>query len=62
MQAKPLRRLRRAVPWLALLAVLAGLAAEGETTITALHHLERGYESIEDSLAAVGAQIRRVEE
>ncbi len=42
--------------------VLAGLAAEGETTITALHHLERGYESIEDSLAAVGAQIRRVEE
>lgn len=42
--------------------VLAGLAAEGETTITALHHLERGYEAIEESLAAVGAEIRRVDD
>lgn len=42
--------------------VLAGLAAEGETTITALHHLDRGYEGLEQSLAAVGAKICRVDQ
>lgn len=40
--------------------ILAGLVARGETVITSLHHLDRGYEDIEAKLTAVGAQIRRV--
>ena len=39
--------------------VLAALAAEGETTIEDVHHLERGYEDIVGKLTAVGASIRR---
>ncbi|MBT3926983.1 MAG: UDP-N-acetylglucosamine 1-carboxyvinyltransferase [Rhodospirillaceae bacterium] len=41
--------------------VLAGLAAEGETIISRVYHLDRGYERIEDKLAALGADIARVE-
>jgi UDP-N-acetylglucosamine 1-carboxyvinyltransferase len=39
--------------------VIAGLGAEGETTIDRIYHLDRGYERIEQKLAALGAQIRR---
>ena len=41
--------------------VLAGLAAEGETIINRVYHLDRGYERIEDKLAALGANIARIE-
>jgi UDP-N-acetylglucosamine 1-carboxyvinyltransferase len=41
--------------------VLAALAAKGETVIDRVYHIDRGYEKIETKLAAVGAQIRRVE-
>jgi len=40
--------------------VLAGLAAEGETTISRVYHLDRGYERLEEKLCAVGGQIQRV--
>jgi UDP-N-acetylglucosamine 1-carboxyvinyltransferase len=40
--------------------VLAGLVAEGETTVERVYHLDRGYEHIEAKLSAVGADIRRV--
>lgn len=40
--------------------VVAGLAAQGTTEITGLHHLDRGYESIENSLAGLGADIKRI--
>ena len=40
----------------------AALAAEGETAISDITHIDRGYQSIEDDLAALGADIRRVEE
>ncbi len=39
--------------------VIAGLVAEGSTTIDRIYHLDRGYERIEDKLAALGAKIRR---
>ncbi len=39
--------------------VLAGLAAEGETQVRRVYHLDRGYERLEDKLAAVGADIER---
>ena len=39
--------------------VLAGLAAEGETMINRVYHLDRGYERLEEKLAAVGADIER---
>lgn len=42
--------------------VLAALVAEGETTISRVYHLDRGYERIEEKLAACGAQIERVGE
>jgi len=42
--------------------VLAGLAAEGETTINRVYHLDRGYERLEAKLAACGADIERVAE
>jgi UDP-N-acetylglucosamine 1-carboxyvinyltransferase len=41
--------------------VLAGLVAKGETLIDRVYHLDRGYEKIEAKLAAVGADIRRVQ-
>ncbi len=42
--------------------VLAGLAAEGETIVNRVYHLDRGYERIEEKLASCGAEIERVEE
>lgn len=39
--------------------VVAALAAEGQTQIQNLHHIDRGYESIETVLAGLGAKIRR---
>ncbi|HEY3179996.1 MAG TPA: UDP-N-acetylglucosamine 1-carboxyvinyltransferase [Casimicrobiaceae bacterium] len=39
--------------------VIAGLIAEGTTTIDRIYHLDRGYERIEDKLAGVGARISR---
>ncbi|NIJ07160.1 UDP-N-acetylglucosamine 1-carboxyvinyltransferase [Sphingomonas vulcanisoli] len=39
--------------------VLAGLAAEGETQVLRIYHLDRGYERLEDKLSAVGADIER---
>jgi UDP-N-acetylglucosamine 1-carboxyvinyltransferase len=40
--------------------ILAGLAAEGETVVNRVYHLDRGYEHVEEKLSAVGAQITRV--
>jgi len=40
--------------------VVAGLAAQGETLIDRIYHLDRGYEALEDKLAALGARVRRV--
>ena len=40
--------------------ILAGLAAEGETLVNRVYHLDRGYESVEEKLGNVGAQIERV--
>ncbi len=40
--------------------VLAGLAAEGETIVSRVYHLDRGYERVEAKLAAVGADIARL--
>lgn len=40
--------------------ILAGLAAEGETVVNRVYHLDRGYEQIEKKLGAVGADIERV--
>ncbi|MFP4495725.1 MAG: UDP-N-acetylglucosamine 1-carboxyvinyltransferase [Halochromatium sp.] len=40
--------------------VLAGLVAEGDTLIDRIYHIDRGYDNIEEKLAALGALIRRV--
>ncbi len=40
--------------------VLAGLAAEGETMVNRVYHLDRGYERLEEKLAACGAAIERL--
>ena len=40
--------------------VIAGLAAEGETTIGRVYHLDRGFERLEEKLGACGAEIRRI--
>ena len=40
--------------------ILAGLAAEGETLVSRVYHLDRGYEHVEEKLRAVGANIERV--
>ncbi len=42
--------------------ILAGLVAEGETHVSRVYHIDRGYERIEEKLRAVGADIERVEE
>jgi UDP-N-acetylglucosamine 1-carboxyvinyltransferase len=42
--------------------VLAGLIAEGETSISRVYHIDRGYERIEAKLRAVGADIERIRE
>ena len=40
--------------------VLAGLAAHGETVVNRVYHLDRGYERLEEKLAACGAVIERL--
>ncbi|NYF20197.1 UDP-N-acetylglucosamine 1-carboxyvinyltransferase [Xanthomonas sp. JAI131] len=40
--------------------ILAGLVADGDTTIDRIYHLDRGYENIEEKLGALGASIRRI--
>ncbi|MCW3476346.1 UDP-N-acetylglucosamine 1-carboxyvinyltransferase [Limobrevibacterium gyesilva] len=40
--------------------VLAGLAAKGETVVSRVYHLDRGYEAVEQKLAACGADIERL--
>ncbi len=42
--------------------VLAGLAAEGETIISRVYHLDRGYERLEEKIGLLGGQVRRVRE
>ncbi|HBM75064.1 MAG TPA: UDP-N-acetylglucosamine 1-carboxyvinyltransferase, partial [Clostridiaceae bacterium] len=42
--------------------ILAGLAAEGTTEISDIHHIDRGYVNIEKKLKKVGADIERIEE
>jgi UDP-N-acetylglucosamine 1-carboxyvinyltransferase len=42
--------------------ILAGLAAEGETRVARVYHLDRGYERVEEKLSACGAQIERIHE
>ena len=39
--------------------VIAGLMAEGETTVDRIYHLDRGYECIEEKLTQLGGIIRR---
>ena len=40
--------------------VLAGLVAQGETTVERIYHIDRGYETIEEKLGQLGAKIKRV--
>ena len=40
--------------------VIAGLAAEGETVVNRVYHLDRGFERLEEKLTNVGAQVRRL--
>ncbi|MEI6412884.1 MAG: UDP-N-acetylglucosamine 1-carboxyvinyltransferase [Pseudomonadota bacterium] len=40
--------------------VLAGLVADGETVVDRIYHIDRGYDCIEEKLAGLGAQIRRI--
>jgi UDP-N-acetylglucosamine 1-carboxyvinyltransferase len=40
--------------------VLAGLIAAGETTVSRVYHIDRGYERIEEKLGRLGADIRRL--
>ena len=47
---------------IASVAVLAGLAAEGETVVNRVYHLDRGYERLEAKLVACGADVERVRE
>jgi UDP-N-acetylglucosamine 1-carboxyvinyltransferase len=42
--------------------VLAGLAADGETIVDRVYHIDRGYERIEEKLTKIGARIRRISE
>ena len=42
--------------------ILAGLAAEGETVLSRVYHLDRGYENVEAKLRACGAEIERIQE
>jgi UDP-N-acetylglucosamine 1-carboxyvinyltransferase len=41
--------------------ILAALAAEGETVVSRVYHLDRGYERVEEKLRACGAQIERIQ-
>ncbi len=40
--------------------VIAGLAAEGETMINRVYHLDRGFETLEEKLSACGADVTRI--
>jgi len=40
--------------------IIAGLSAQGETSVSKVYHLDRGYERIETKLSACGADIRRI--
>ena len=40
--------------------VIAGLVAEGQTTVDRIYHLDRGYECIEEKLSQLGAKIKRI--
>ena len=40
--------------------VIAGLAAEGETVVNRVYHLDRGFERLEEKLGACGADITRI--
>ncbi|MDI6735585.1 MAG: UDP-N-acetylglucosamine 1-carboxyvinyltransferase [bacterium] len=40
--------------------ILAGLAAKGETQVSGIYHLDRGYEYLEEKLTKLGAQIKRI--
>ena len=40
--------------------VIAGLVAEGATTVERIYHIDRGYECIEEKLTQLGARIQRV--
>jgi len=42
--------------------VLAGLAAQGETLVHEIHHLDRGYQRLDQKLNLLGADVRRDEE
>jgi UDP-N-acetylglucosamine 1-carboxyvinyltransferase len=42
--------------------VIAGLVAEGETVVDRIYRLDRGYESLEKKLAALGAEVKRIGE
>ena len=42
--------------------IVAGLKAQGKTVIRNIHHIDRGYEKIEDSIMQIGGMIRRMEE
>ncbi|OGW50054.1 MAG: UDP-N-acetylglucosamine 1-carboxyvinyltransferase [Nitrospirae bacterium RBG_19FT_COMBO_42_15] len=41
--------------------IIAGIAAEGETEVSRIYHLDRGYEMIEEKMSALGAKIKRVQ-
>jgi UDP-N-acetylglucosamine 1-carboxyvinyltransferase len=41
--------------------VIAGLVADGATTIERIYHLDRGYEALERKLAALGARVERIQ-
>ena len=40
--------------------VLAGIAAKGETTVSRIYHLDRGYEKFENKLKKIGVKIKRI--
>ena len=42
-----------------LVALLAGLVAEGQTEVRRVYHIDRGYERIDERLGSLGASIRR---
>jgi len=42
--------------------VLAGLAAKGDTIVNRVYHLDRGYERVEEKLAACGARVERLQD
>ena len=42
--------------------VIAGLAAEGVTTVNNIHYVERGYERIIEKMTGLGAQIKRIDD